>query len=528
MTRKTIRCAIYTRKSSDEGLEQEFNSLDAQREAGEAYIKSQAHEGWQAISTTYDDGGFSGGKMERPALQRLLADIDTGLVDVVVVYKIDRLTRSLPDFARIVERFDAGEVSFVSVTQAFNTTNSMGRLMLNVLLSFAQFEREVTGERIRDKIAASKAKGKWMGGMLPLGYDLPAPGSRTLTPNEAEARTVRHIFERYLALGSAHALQRELDQQGIVSKRWITRKGKVLGGLPFSRGALFHLLRNPVYLGKIRHKGVIHEGEHQAILDTNLFDAVQTKLDANARRHRSAPMRQQAKAPLTGRLFDANGEAMTPSTSRGSKGKLYRYYVSTSLLKGSAPAVDDVVQRVAAKEIEVLVHQCLTRLIPGTSDPLHHLKAAHIQADALLLDLSDLDQKAIAMQLAAGERIVFSNPALTRIEVPITLPIRGGKTLIVPSHSRKPQPDPVLIEALRKAHRMTRHQRGIPIVEAAPASSYYRKILRLAYLASDLQRDIIKGLQPPSLNLQKLQGMDIPLCWNRQREALGWPQIDDA
>ena len=266
MSRKAIRCAIYTRKSSDEGLDQSFNSLDAQREAGEAYVKSQAHEGWKLRPTRYDDGGYSGGTMERPALRRLLADVDQGKVDVVVVYKIDRLTRSLPDFARIVERFDAQDVSFVSVTQSFNTTSSMGRLTLNVLLSFAQFEREVTGERIRDKIAASKAKGMWMGGTLPLGYDLPAPGTRILQVNQEEAATVRHIFTRYLELGSVHALQRDLAGQGILSKRRTARSGRTMGGLPFNRGALFHLLRNPIYLGRIRHKDVIHEGGHEAIV----------------------------------------------------------------------------------------------------------------------------------------------------------------------------------------------------------------------------------------------------------------------
>jgi site-specific DNA recombinase len=254
-TAGAIRCAIYTRKSSDEGLDQAFNSLDAQREAGEAYVTSQTCEGWKIIATRYDDGGHSGGTMERPGLQRLLADVEHGRIDVVVVYKIDRLTRSLADFARIVERFDAQSVSFVSVTQAFNTTSSMGRLTLNVLLSFAQFEREVTGERIRDKIAASKAKGMWMGGNLPLGYDLPAPGTRTLQVNEAEAVTVRQIFARYLELGSVHRLQRDLAEQAVCSKQRVTGTGKTIGGKPMNRGALFHLLRNRIYLGQIVHKG---------------------------------------------------------------------------------------------------------------------------------------------------------------------------------------------------------------------------------------------------------------------------------
>ena len=253
MTRPVRRCALYTRKSSEEGLEQDFNSLDAQRAACAAYVKSQASEGWRALETRYDDGGFSGGSMERPALKRLLADIAAGKVDVVVVYKIDRLTRSLADFVRIVERFDQHEVSFVSVTQAFNTTSSMGRLTLNVLLSFAQFEREVTGERIRDKIAASKARGMWMGGTLPFGYDLPAEGRRALLVNPDEAATVRLIFASYLELGSVSALERWLVEQGIGTRQRTTGSGRRTGGTPFNRGALFYLLRNRTYLGMIVH-----------------------------------------------------------------------------------------------------------------------------------------------------------------------------------------------------------------------------------------------------------------------------------
>ena len=256
------RCALYTRKSSEEGLDQQFNSLDAQREACEAFVKSQKSEGWRSLATRYDDGGVSGGSLQRPALQRLLADITADKIDVVVVYKIDRLTRSLADFARMVELFDRHRVSFVSVTQAFNTTSSMGRLTLNVLLSFAQFEREVTGERIRDKIAASKAKGMWMGGTVPLGYEVPTDASRALVLNEAEATTVRTIFKAYLELGSVPVLQRWLDARGIRSKRRTTRGGRVMGGLPFSRGALFHLLRNRTYLGLIVHQHQAHPRRH--------------------------------------------------------------------------------------------------------------------------------------------------------------------------------------------------------------------------------------------------------------------------
>src|ERR1700746_1297618 len=268
---KIRRCAVYTRKSSEEGLEQEFNSLHAQREACEAFIKSQAGEGWRLVRTHYDDGGLSGATMERPALQRLMADIAKGLIDAVVVYKVDRLTRSLADFAKMVEVFDARGVSFVAVTQQFNTTTSMGRLTLNVLLSFAQFEREATGERIRDQIAASKRKGIWMGGLVPLGYEV---RDRQLVINEAEATTVRHIFTRYCELGSVRLLKEELDRNGVRSKIRVSKDGVESGGQAFSRGALYTLLRNPIYVGEIRHKGVCHPGQHAPIVDRAIWDKV--------------------------------------------------------------------------------------------------------------------------------------------------------------------------------------------------------------------------------------------------------------
>jgi len=275
------RCAVYTRKSSEEGLEQDFNSLQAQREACEAFIRSQAGEGWRLSKTHYDDGGLSGGTMERPALQQLLEDIRNGQVDVVVVYKVDRLTRSLADFAKMVELFDANGVSFVAVTQQFNTTTSMGRLTLNVLLSFAQFEREVTGERIRDKIAASKRKGIWMGGTVPLGYDV---DDRRLVITQAEAEVVRQIYQRYLELGSVRLLKQELDQLGVASKVRLSRKGTESGGKNFSRGALYELLSNPVYIGEIRHKQERHPGQHEPILERATWEQVQQRLSCGARR----------------------------------------------------------------------------------------------------------------------------------------------------------------------------------------------------------------------------------------------------
>src|SRR3954462_11822795 len=273
------RCAIYTRKSSEEGLEQDFNSLHAQREACDAYIKSQKHEGWRPLSTHYDDGGYSGGSIERPALRRLLADIHAKRIDVVVVYKVDRLTRSLADYAKIVEVFDASGVSFVSVTQAFNTTTSMGRLTLNVLRSFAQFEREVTGERIRDKIAALKKKGMWMGGMPPLGYTVE---NRKLVIVEPEAESVRDIFRRYAELGSVRLLQQDLAARGITGKSWVSTSGRCWGGKPIGRGTLYLILQNRLYRGEIAHKDKVYPGEHPAIVDAVLWDAVQARLAENA------------------------------------------------------------------------------------------------------------------------------------------------------------------------------------------------------------------------------------------------------
>ena len=319
----TIRCAIYTRKSSEEGLEQEFNSLQAQREACEAFIDSQRHEGWICLRASYDDGGFSGATMDRPALRQLLADIAAGRVDTVVVYKIDRLTRSLADFAKIVEILDARGASFVSVTQQFNTTTSMGRLTLNVLLSFAQFEREVIGERIRDKIAASKKKGMWMGGVPPLGYGVQ---DRKLVMIDSEADTVRLIFRRYAELGSVRLLQAELEARGIRSKSWTSVSGRLVGGKPFSRGALYLMLQNRIYRGEIVHKGQFHPGEHTPIVDQPLWDAVQEQLAGNTARHRCGGRTRQPSL-LTGMLFDGDGNRMTPSHA-GKKGTHYRYYIS--------------------------------------------------------------------------------------------------------------------------------------------------------------------------------------------------------
>ena len=306
-----VRCAIYTRVSTDQGLDQDFNSLDAQYDACQAYIRSQAHAGWTLLRAKYDDGGFSGCNTDRPALQRLLQEVRAGKIDVIVVYKVDRLTRSLADFAKLVELFDQHNVSFVSVTQQFNTTTSMGRLTLNVLLSFAQFEREVTSERIRDKISASKRKGLWVGGMTPLGYD---SKGRKITVNDAEAERVRTIFASYLKLGSLSLVLTELRKRGIVTKLRRLRSGAKVGGIAFTRGSLAHLLRNRFYVGEVVFKGEVLNGEQPAILDRDLFDAVQAKLTEQATNHRAT--RMKSAALLSGRIFDDGGNRMSPSHAR--------------------------------------------------------------------------------------------------------------------------------------------------------------------------------------------------------------------
>lgn len=347
-TPRRQRCAIYTRKSTEEGLEQEFNSLDAQREACESYVASQKVEGWVLLRDRYDDGGFSGGTLERPALKQLLADIEAGLVDVVVVYKIDRLSRSLMDFAKLVEVFDRCGVTFVSVTQSFNTTTSMGRLTLNILLSFAQFEREVIGERIRDKFAASRKRGMWMGGFVPLGYDVK---DRKLVVNEAEAALVRRIFERFIQLGSVTLVLRELQVEGRLTKR----------GKPFDKGIVYKLINNRIYVGEAVHKGASYPGEHEAIIDRDTFDKVQAILASNGYA-RAAVTRSRTPALLRGLIFTETGRAMTPaSTRKGSR--LYRYYVSTDAIRGRKPPGTAAPLRLPADVVETAVLREVRRLV---------------------------------------------------------------------------------------------------------------------------------------------------------------------
>ena len=400
---RALRCAIYTRKSSEEGLEQAFNSLHAQREACEAYIRSQRHEGWVGLAGAYDDGGLSGATMERPALQQLLSDIRVGRIDVVVTYKVDRLTRSLADFAKIVEIFDARDVSFVSVTQQFNTTSSMGRLTLNVLLSFAQFEREVTGERIRDKIAASKKKGMWMGGVPPLGY---VCRDHKLIVIDSEAETVRHIFRRYADLGSVRLLKEELDAAGFRSKSWTSTTGRRWGGKRIARGALYLMLQNRIYRGEITHKGQHYPGEHVPIVDQALWDEVQMKLAGNAVERRSG---ERAKNPslLAGLLFDGDGHRMTPSHAN-KNGTRYRYYISRPLISQSRATAPQAL-RIPAAEIEQLV---ASRLGQFFSEPARIADALPVQIETaaeqrhLLQHAAELSSSWPALRVVQMRRII--------------------------------------------------------------------------------------------------------------------------
>ena len=533
--KSAIRCAIYTRKSSEEGLDQAFNSLHAQREACESYVKSQAGEGWKTLPALYDDGGFSGGNLERPALKQLLADIDAGRVDTVVVYKVDRLTRSLTDFAKIVERLDAAGVSFVSVTQAFNTTSSMGRLTLNVLLSFAQFEREVTGERIRDKIAASKAKGMWMGGTLPLGYDCPTDlTSRALVVNLQEADEVRLLFQTYLELGSVSALQAFLEQAGIRSKSRVSNSGRQIGGVPFSRGALFHLLKNRTYLGEIIHRDRSYPGAHPAIVDSVIFDAVQAQLSAQRRERRDKPPKLAAMA-LKGLVFNADGEPMSPTFAYGQAGRTYRYYVSAPLQQSRKTKPNPAaIHRVSAPAIEDMLRQQLVGHLELDADtPL----AALVQ----VLSRIDIEAESVTITLrktkvARSRWTSFtSNPEddrLLLLTLPIRCRLRGGRTWITPppgaAISSAPRRDPALIRGLRQAHQLAAAigwKANGDLGEgsgAAPANPYERRLCRLAFLAPDIQAAIIQGRQPVELNLERLTREALPMEWETQRRRFGF------
>jgi site-specific DNA recombinase len=518
-----LRCAIYTRVSTDQGLEQDFNSLDAQREASEAYIKSQAHEGWRLIRDHYDDGGYSGGSMDRPALQKLLANVEARRIDVIVVYKVDRLTRSLVDFAKLVELFDSHEVSFVSVTQSFNTTTSMGRLTLNVLLSFAQFEREVTGERIRDKIAASKKKGMWMGGVVPLGYRVE---DRALHIIEDHAEIVRSLFMRYLEAGSVVRLKQQLDTEGFLLPVRIDGAGNSTGGGPVSRGHIYKILSNPIYVGQIAHKGQSHEGQHKPIVSQDLWDLweqVRQRLRDHLGAGRGDATREASEALLAGKLFDDRGNRMSPSWARKGS-KRWRYYVSQAALQGDKSAAGSIV-RVPAPYVEALVIEAVRKQI---------LDRAATQADVQdLIDRVTIGRTAIEVQLSeaaecgeeAGPRNVtlpWAPPSPNRRrEI-----IQGVTDSKVRARPMRANARAILLDSLRNAHRWldellsdTLQNVEFLALRERKSERSVRMTLSLSFLSPDIVKAAIEGRLPRGCGLKRL--VDLPLAWPDQWRALG-------
>lgn len=559
VTRKLIRCAIYTRKSSEDGLEQEYNSLDAQYDACAAYALSQRHEGWTLVKDRYDDGGFSGGTMDRPALKRLLADVEAGRVGIILLYKIDRLTRSLSDFAKIVEILDKRQASFVSITQSFNTTTSMGRLTLNMLLSFAQFEREVTGERIRDKIAASKRKGIWMGGPVPLGYDVI---DRKLVVNETEAHLVRHILQRYVALRSVRQLMEELERDGHRTKVQKLRTGATRGGCAFRVGNLYHLLSNQLYRGLIVHKGVAFPGEHEAIVAEELWNEVQAKL-AERSQGGSPRVARARTGILAGLLYDSEGRAMGLTHTRKGN-RRFHYYANRYESVGVAAA-----GRVRAQDLEGIVTDQLVNMLgsaseaesllePGTytANQLHALIGATKELAARLQSSNDIGKQLLIHMMVDRvdihhDRIVITidnrallnsldpsqslQPAYHNLVIErMAVRLRRGKAmkLIVPPSSAS---DPsalrddrlvALIAEGRATMALIRANpdKSIPILAAEHKRCRIRmaKVARLGCLAPDIVSAIIEGRQPLKLTPGKLLAADLPTNWDEQKRVLGF------
>ena len=512
---KPVRCAIYTRKSTEHGLELEFNSLHAQRDACEAYVKSQASQGWKALPQRYDDPAYSGGNLDRPALQQLLKDIDAGRIDVIVVYKIDRLTRSLADFAKLVEAFDAKSISFVAVTQQFNTTTSMGRLTLNVLLSFAQFERELSSERVRDKVAASRRKGKWTGGTVPLGYDAK---DKKLVINKAEAETVRYIFTRYLALQSFGKLVEDLDNRGIITKRRNTKVRKFNGGIPFPYGPLAHFLKNRLYIGETGHKDKWFPGEHAAIVDRKTFDQVQQLLASKSTGRKAK--RSASEALLIGKLYDDRGNRMSPSFSTNN-GVRYRFYISSALLRGRKDEVGSV-GRVSATEIEGAVRGALS-VQPGQGpeepngvpDPVEKVERVVVSRDQLLINLTrsndanEMDGAVAEIRIlwptkardstvaleSDGEAVCAHNEGLIQSVVRAQTWVQSLRDEVYES-----------IEMLAQANRL--HPKVV------------RQALRLAFLSPVVTSAILEGRQPAELSLAQIPKL-LPLPWTEHQRLLG-------
>jgi len=541
---KPLRCAVYTRKSTEDGLGQEFNSLDAQREACEAYILSQRHEGWTLVPDRYDDGGYSGGNMERPGLKALLADVEAGRVDVIVVYKVDRLTRSLADFAKIVERLDSKEASFVSVTQAFNTTTSMGRLTLNVLLSFAQFEREVTGERIRDKIAASKKKGIWMGGPVPLGYQVI---ERKLVAVPEEAERVRYIMRCYLEERAAPQLLERLAREGIVTKIQNRASGPHRGGIPFARGSLFYLLHNPVYRGKTVHKGQVYDGEHQSIVDEELWNAVQAKLKEKApSRKRITNDRQPVL--LRGLLIDPEGRPIVGTyTSRGPR-RYAHYETRKDLARPHHPPSTRfrrglLDQHIVDQLLILLNDNHALRRVSGLIEG-EQLRTLFAGAGTLAMRLQQRSEVEDAIrslipriQIHTDELEVSLDPSAFGIAHPIPWacwlprpvrkPFREAK-LRIDGSAKDKKPNRSLVDLLAQARDVQQ------LVMAAPELALHQlakregrcrkqltKLLRVSFLSPRVVEMILEGAQPKTLTRKQLFEMELPIVWQQQEELLG-------
>ena len=529
---KLLRCAIYTRKSTEHNLDLAFTSLDAQREACEAYIKSQAHEGWRPVPGRYNDGAFSGASLDRPAMQKLLADVRSRTIDIVLVYKVDRLTRSLADFAKLIELFDAHNVSFVSVTQSFNTSSSMGRLTLNVLLSFAQFEREMIGERVRDKIAASKRKGIWVGGPVPLGY---ATVAKKIVVVPAEAEAVRTIFARYLELGSVRLLAEDLDRRGICSKPRRLSDGRTIGGARFGVGALAHLLKNRFYIGEVVYRGDVYRSEHEPILERTLFEAVQGKLAAQvvARRCRL----RGSPALLTGRIFDACGNCMSP-THANKRGVRYRYYVSQAVLQNK-PQAPGSVSRVPAAELEALVLTALrNHLNPGSGLQLpdsdrdlveRHVESVTLAHSEIKLRLRAIAEKAAQQRDTDDSASTPSGPPNTTVETiaiswtsPVPASVKG--IVHVPAHNTpiKPGRRETLLLAIAKARNWIDdlvHGRVASFAVIArregKAERHIRLLVPLAFLSPRIVSALLDGTGPADLTVTKL-ARALPHSWAEQ------------
>ncbi len=530
---KRTRCAIYTRKSSEDGLEQDFNSLDAQREACEAYIASQRQEGWVLMPDRFDDGGISGGHLDRPALHQLMPEVDAKQIDQIVVYKIDRLTRSLADFAKLVDRLDRAEASFVSVTQSFNTATSMGRLTLNVLLSFAQFEREVTAERIRDKIAASKRKGLWMGGNVPLGYE---PDGRTLRINTEEAETVRRLYDLYDEWEAVSLVHEAARRMGLRSKIRQAPDGSQRGGNLMSRGQLHHILSNPIYAGRIRHKGHVYDGQHPPIIDPERWDGLQERLCGSARKARNSKHHLNPSA-LAGKIVDDAGERLTPSHTR-KRDRRYRYYISQKLVTGVTRADEKQrTWRIPAEQlegaIEGAVQRRVTELItathsqefPGIETPVPEAKEALDLVRCVRVAPGQLTVDLDAARLQALTRAApVCGPEELTIELPFTERRRGVEMKMIVSNGAQHVDQKLLDNVILANHFYRRLKEGVSYEaiasEAKTSKRRVQQIIDLAFLAPDIVRDISNGTQPLGLTSDWCLRHELPADWQAQRQRI--------